>query len=196
MGSVEAHGSPARRGSSALWRRLDLPGHDAVRLSERAEGWLLAGVAVFLHEGRGCCLRYSVETDRGWRTRRARVDGWAGDDPIDLRIEVGEGAVWSIDGVPQPAVDGCVDVDLAFTPATNTLPIRRLGLAVGESGPVTAAWLRFPEMVLEPLDQVYARESAERYAYESGGGSFRASLVVAPDGLVVSYSGLWEREAP
>ena len=196
MGIVETGRSPARRGSSALWRRLDLPGHDAVRLTERAGGWLLAGVAVFAHEARACCLRYSVEADGEWRTRRARVEGWAGDEPIDLRIEVGEGALWSLDGVPQPAVSGCVDVDLAFTPATNTLPIRRLGLAMGESGPVTAAWLRFPELVLEPLDQVYARESAERYGYESGGGSFHAQLVVAPDGLVVRYSGLWEREAP
>jgi hypothetical protein len=171
-----------------------MPGHDAVRLTER-DGWRLEGVAVFVHEGRGCCLRYSVDADREWRTRRARVQGWAGDEPIDLQIEASEAGQWSLDGVPQPAVSGCVDVDLAFTPATNTLPIRRLGLTPGESRPVTAAWLRFPELLLEPLEQVYARESLDGYRYESGGGSFRAALLVAPDGLVVRYPGLWEREA-
>src|SRR5712664_99467 len=38
------------------------------------------------------------------------------------------------------------DIDLAVTPATNTLPIRRLNLEVGQSQEVTAAWLKFPDL--------------------------------------------------
>jgi hypothetical protein len=36
-------------------------------------------------------------------------------------------------------VRGCDDIDLAVTPATNTLPIRRLNLQVGGSESVIAA---------------------------------------------------------
>lgn len=55
-----------------------------------------------------------------------------------------------------PAIQGCVDIDLGWTPSTNTLPIRRLQLGVGtSSGPITAAWVRFPELKLEPLPQEY-----------------------------------------
>ena len=186
--------SPPPETHAAIWRRLDSPGHDAARLSPDSDGWLLDGAAAFLHEGRPCCLRYSVVTDGRWHTRRARVAGWVGTEAVEARIEVSAGGRWSLDGAPQPAVTGCIDVDLAFTPATNTLPIRRLALGVGSSQHVTAAWLRFPELVLEPLDQLYARASRRTYRYASSGGSFRAALAVAPDGFVARYPGLWRRE--
>ena len=38
-----------------------------------------------------------------------------------------------MDGVPAPALKGCKDIDLGCSPSTNTLPIRRLRLAVGAS---------------------------------------------------------------
>jgi hypothetical protein len=94
-----------------------------------------------------------------------------------------------------PAVAGCLDVDLAFTPATNILPLRRLGLAVGESREMTAAWVRFPELSVEPLAQRYTRLDERRVRYESRGGAFTAELEVDELGLVVRYPPLWERVA-
>jgi hypothetical protein len=41
------------------------------------------------------------------------------------------------------AGEGCLDIDLGFSPSTNLLPIRRLTLAVGEAATVRAAWLPF-----------------------------------------------------
>ena len=94
-------------------------------------------------------------------------------------------------------MEGCVDLDLAFSPATNLLTIRRLGLAVGDEAPVRAAWLRFPELRLEPLAQRYRRLAAERYGYEAvaDGAAFGAELRVAPSGFVLEYPGLWTRES-
>lgn len=94
-----------------------------------------------------------------------------------------------------PAVAGCLDVDLAFTPATNLLPLRRLGLAVGESREMTAAWVCFPDLSVEPLAQRYTRLDEHRVRYESLGGTFTAELEVDELGLVVSYPPLWERVA-
>lgn len=94
-----------------------------------------------------------------------------------------------------PAVAGCLDVDLAFTPATNILPLRRLGLAVGESREMTAAWIRFPNLSIEPLAQRYTRLDERRVRYESRGGAFTAELEVDELGLVVRYPPLWERIA-
>jgi hypothetical protein len=84
-----------------------------------------------------------------------------------------------------------VDVDLGFTPSTNLLPIRRLSLAVGAEASIRAAWLRFPGLELEPLEQVYRRESEHRYRYESGGGRFAAELEVDEFGLVARYGDYW-----
>jgi hypothetical protein len=88
-------------------------------------------------------------------------------------------------------VTGCLDVDLAFTPATNLLPIRRLDLPIGASQPAAAAWLTFPELSLRRLDQAYGRRGEREYAYESLGGSFRTTLQVSRAGFVTDYPGLW-----
>ena len=90
---------------------------------------------------------------------------------------------------------GCTDIDLNFSPSTNLLPIRRLGLAVGEASDVKAAWLRFPSFRLEPLAQQYRRLDELTYRYESAGGQFVAELKVDPSGFVVDYPGLWQAEA-
>jgi len=84
-------------------------------------------------------------------------------------------------------VSGCVDIDLNFSPSTNLLPIRRLGLEVGAEAEVQAAWLRFPSFKLERLDQRYRRLGPETYRYESARGSFVTELVVNASGFVTQY---------
>jgi len=179
-----------------LWRRLDQPGHEAARLEEKDAAWHLGGMAVFLHEGQPCRLDYRVICDAQWRTLSGRVTGFIGDRPVEVECSVdGEGR-WRLQGVEQPQVAGCTDLDLNFSPSTNLLPIRRLGLDVGEEAPVRAAWLRFPSLRLEPLDQVYRRTAPAAYRYESAGGSFVADLEVDGAGFVTRYPGIWEVEPP
>ena len=59
-----------------LWRRLDVPGHDACALwvTERS-GWCLTGTAIFALEGQPCHLPYEVECETTWRTRSAPSKG-------------------------------------------------------------------------------------------------------------------------
>jgi hypothetical protein len=101
---------------------------------------------------------------------------------------------WFLNGRESPQVAGCLDLDLNFSPSTNLLPIRRLGLAVGGAGEVKAAWLRFPSFTLEPLDQRYQRLDAATYHYQSAGGRFVAELAVNETGFVTVYSGFWQVE--
>lgn len=54
-----------------------------------------------------------------------------------------------------------------------------------------AAWVRFPELSIEPLEQRYTRLAPHRYLYESAGGTFRRELTVDDNGFAVDYSGLW-----
>jgi hypothetical protein len=99
---------------------------------------------------------------------------------------------WFLNGQPVDGVDGCIDIDLGITPATNTLPIRRLNLAIGQSADVVATWVRFPSLAVEPLSQRYTRLSRDRYRYESDTG-FTTELEVDDDGIVTTYEGGWER---
>jgi uncharacterized protein len=187
-------GGPIVAEASVIWRRLDQPGHEAARLSFQGSEWRMTGTAVFVSEGRPCRLDYLVVCDADWRTRSGQVNGWLGTDLVAVKVaaEVGR---WRLNGVDCPAVAGCVDLDLNFSPSTNMLPIRRLGLAVGAEAPVRAAWLRFPIFTLEPLDQFYRRTGDATYRYESAGGAFVADLRVNAAGFVIEYPGFCQLEA-
>lgn len=178
-----------------VWRRLDHPGHEFARLSREQDGWRLRGTALLAMNQVPCSLDYAIEIDDAWRTRRASVSGWVGNARIDRKISVGLDGRWTLDGAEAREVRTCLDIDLAFSPSTNLLPIRRLDLQVGQATPVRAAWLRFPEFDLQPLDQIYRRVDAETVRYESNGGQFVRDLRVNKAGMVVRYPDFWEAEA-
>ena len=177
-----------------LWRRLDRPGHEAARLLRRADGWELAGAAVFVHEERPCRLDYSIACDPGWRTSAARIEGWVGSETVRIEIAAGTSKRWRMNGLDCAAVEGALDLDLNFSPSTNLLPIRRLDLRIGEEATFRAAWLRFPSLALEPLEQSYRRLSESLYRYQSAGGRFTADLEVNASGLVTLYPGFCQVE--
>ena len=177
-----------------LWRGIFWPGHEHCAVYDEASGWFVAGAAVFIHESQPCRLEYLIECDHKWTTQSARVSGWVAEKRIDIEINADRERNWFFNGSEQPAVKGCTDVDLNFTPSTNLLPIRRLALDVGHQAPVNAAWLRFPSFQLERLDQVYSRLDQTTYRYESNDGEFVAELKVNAFGLVTNYPELWEVE--
>jgi uncharacterized protein len=151
----------------ALWRRLDVPGHDACRLDEVEDGWRLHGTAVFSLEGAPARLDYRVECDRAWHARAAHVDGWVGAQRIAITVTHAADGRWLLDGVPVPGLEDCIDVDFGFTPATNLLQLRRVALAIGEAANVPVAWLDVPANTLERLEQRYHRSTSTTYDYES-----------------------------
>jgi uncharacterized protein len=179
---------------SILWRAIYWPGHEACSLYRLNSEWRLDGTTVFLHEGRICRLSYLIICDAVWQTRSAMVSGSVGDQDLDLEIIVDAYHRWQVNGVMKPSVEGCMDLDLNFSPATNLLPIRRLNLEVGARREVKAAWLRFPSFELEPLAQAYERLDDFSYRYSSQGGDFTADLTVNKVGFVTVYPQLWEVE--
>lgn len=179
---------------AALWRRLDAPGHDACRLDEAEDGWLLYGAAVFRLDGAPARLDYFVNCDRAWRARSASVEGWVGAQPIAITIARAADGRWLLDDEHVAGLDDCVDVDFGFTPATNLLQLRRVGLAVGEAADVPVAWLDVPANTLERLEQRYHRLTEATYDYESRRFSYHAVLETTTDGFVRRYPGLWELE--
>jgi len=181
-------------GQSILWRGIYFTGHEACRLYQRNTDWCLEGTAVFTNNDRPCRLSYVLVCDSTWKTRRGSVSGWIGDQDVNIEINVAA-QHWTLNGVEKSAVDGCIDLDLNFSPATNLLPIRRLNLQIGEQAEVNAAWLRFPSFELEPLAQVYARLDEFKYRYSSGDGGFVRDLTVNEIGFVTDYPGFWRADS-
>ena len=163
-------------------------------LTNIASGWQITGTSVFLHDSMPSRLDYLIECDSNWETRVARVNGWVGSNGVAVEISADAARRWCLNHTVCDRVTGCIDVDLNFSPVTNTLPIRRLNLQAGDEANVRAAWLRFPTFTLELLEQVYRRLDATTYRYESAGGSFVRDLRVNEAGLVIHYPDFFEAE--
>jgi hypothetical protein len=146
---------------------------------------------VIAHADRPCRLEYEIACDPHWLTRRCALRGYIGTTPVALDIVRNVRGEWTVDDASAQSLEGCDDIDLGFSPVTNLLPIRRLGLAVGATSAVRAAWVRFPELTLEVLEQTYTRLTDDRYLYESAGGAFRRELRVDDDGFVTEYPDFW-----
>lgn len=202
--------SVARESQRVMWQRLDTPGMEICTLMSSSADphypHLLQGHVMVALDGAPADCRYNVWCDAAWYTRSIHVVSWIypsepGYHSLSLDRQDGRwkvGKLWPKHAQPErelPELAGCVDVDLGISPSTNTLPIRRLNLAVGESRELTAAWVRFPELTVEPLAQRYTRLAEHRYRYESVVSGFTAELEVNDLGLVVTYEGIWQRVA-
>jgi uncharacterized protein len=171
---------------TVLWQSERLRSAELCTLRE-APGLVLEGTVLLPLDGAPAEVRYGVEADARWVTRVARLR--AGGRVLLLEHD-GAGR-WILDGVPRPDLEGCTDVDLGVSPSTNTLPIRRLGEAGAE---VAAAWVGFPELTVERLEQRYAPLGGGRWRYQAG--EFAAALEVDDRGLVITYGdALWSSVA-
>lgn len=145
-------------------------------------------------EGRPVSIHYAVETDHRWRTRSATIDIMNVDSRHNVEWEVsadGKGT-WTLPGLGPKAEEqfaGFLDIDFGFSPVTNILPIRKLKLVIGESAPVSAVWVRFPEFTIEPLHQTYTRISDDTYRYASDTG-FEGDITVDDRGIPIKYADL------
>jgi uncharacterized protein len=91
-------------------------------------------------------------------------------------------------------LDGCIDVDIWPTPFTNSFPIRRELMAVGERREFRMAWVFAPDLTVHPQRQAYTRLAERLYLFENLDGSgFRAELPVDEDGIVLDYPDLFRR---
>ena len=182
--------------STGLWRWLQGTGLERFEFQRAGDEWILRGAILTLSEGDSVDARYELACDQSFLTRRAHIFLRDGQGERSLEISVKNGH-WHQNGDENPAVHDALDIDLGWSPSTNTLPIRRLDLKVGQSsGVFTAAWVRFPSLTLEPLPQEYLRISEHLYRYSSRGGAFTAQLQVDDHGVVVEYEGLWQQVRP
>jgi hypothetical protein len=175
--------------ATVLWQDVETGAVDRCRLETGPSGLRLAGVVLTPAHGIPLDVRYLVEADRDGLTRRVELEL---DGGAIRQVLLADGAGhWAWEGGPELAeVAGSLDVDLTVTPATNTLPIRRLAaLEVGQAADLHMAWVQFPGLEVLASAQRYERMAPDRWRFSTDG--FEAELLVDPDGLVLDYGGLF-----
>ncbi|MGB6103689.1 MAG: putative glycolipid-binding domain-containing protein [Pusillimonas sp.] len=179
-----------------LWKRVDREGRDACRIVQAYNRWVIEGSAAFEHGSNAASLVYRVVCDSEWRSIEASIKGWVGSLDIDVFIQAAQGENWSVNGTHVDSLEGLKDIDIGFTPATNTNAIRRLRLQVGEVVETTAVWLDADDWTVKPLPQSYRRIDSSTYEYSSPLHDFRAKLRTDRFGAVIDYPGLWLARGP
>jgi uncharacterized protein len=179
--------------SVILWQRLDEPGFEWCSVRPLGGGRMLEGVALVALEGVPWRVDYTIELDEGGRTRRASIRASGGDDHVirnqPLELEANGAGTWRRNDAVIIDSPDCLDIDLGFSPVTNSLPIWRLGLAPGGRRDIRVAWVLLPSLEVVEGRQTYERLGETQWRYRSAG--FEADLTVGEDGLVDDYAGYW-----
>ncbi len=175
--------------TSILWRRIDRPGMEFCELSTTADGFRISGTTLFTLDEGPVEIRYSVSLDATWHTRIVGVHVRTPQENRSVALRSDGAGNWEAEGRPVADLAGAVDVHLAWTPATNTIPIRRLGLEVGATADTSVAFVPFPGREVGALPQSYERTAERRYRFTSG--DFAADLTLNEHGLVTTYPGRW-----
>jgi uncharacterized protein len=184
---------------TAAWRHVDArDGFEVVFLRRREGGYELVGATTAVEDGQAWAVRYEIVVDDAWLTRGAYVSSRAASGNHEVRLESDGSGHWRIGGVAAPELDGCFDVDLEASSCTNTLPVHRLGLAVGRGADAPAAYVRAMDVDVERLEQRYVRieddGSRRRFDYTAPAFDYRGLLVYDESGLVLDYPGIAVRE--
>lgn len=181
---------------NVMWSRWHEPGLEHLRLVQTSNGIEATGILIAEADNVPFYAHYTILCDTQWRVQQVDISLLDGDKAILLKAD-GEGHWITASGNSMPSLTGCIDVDISATPFTNTLPIRRLDLAVGASRELTVAYIHLPEMLVKADKQRYTclelTTSGGKYRYEGLLSNFTAELYVDHDGLVLDYPGLFGR---
>jgi hypothetical protein len=178
-----------------VWQRtLDNKSIEYCIVATRPGGVRISGHIIAAHESRPLKVAYEIRCGDDWAAQSVWIEQALDGSARDLRMARG-GDGWLIDGATDPRLAGCQEVDIGLTPLTNTLAIRRLGLAVGGASEITAAWVKLPALMVEPSHQRYERLGEEEYRYTNLDSGFTAIVTVDALALPVSYEGVWTRIA-
>lgn len=178
------------------WTPLDGVGLEHLTVTPRSgseHGIRAEGVVIGNRGGRAYGVTYRIDCTAEWTVvalSLTTTDGTA----LSLKAD-GLGHWQDGDGAALPAFDGCLDIDLAGTPFTNTLPIRRLGLLPQDgTRSLDMVYIPFDDFVPLRDRQLYTcLEAGRLYRYAADDRSFTADLPVDEDGLVTDYPTLFAR---
>lgn len=168
---------------AVLWVRKDRPGNDACRFADAPGGYLIDGSST---DADWNILRYRIRARGDGTTRRVRIGAKS-------RIFVSRAPddTWELNGKAATAVTGAKDIDLGFTPATFTLPIRRLKLSIGDQAEILVARLDLEKERLTPLHLVFRRKAKDKYECLLTETGTTSLLLVDAQGIVRTHKGQW-----
>ena len=167
-------------------------GLEHVLLSETsADSSLLA----FDEDGEPFRLAYRLRWDDRGLLRQADLETLKGTRATSLMLQADGCGRWlDQQGEHLSHLDGCIDIDIWPTPLTNSFPIWRSDMEIGQRQEFLMAWVSAPDLTVVAKPQAYTRLGEHQYLFESlDGTGFKATLPFDDVGLVTDYPELFRR---
>lgn len=179
------------------WSSLEETGLEHLRVSQIGDHIIIAeSVVLKLEDGKPFELSYHIRTDSWWRFREVELILRANETMQNIRLFADGAGNWTDSkGNGLPEFSGCFDIDISATPFTNTLPVKRTALRIGEATDISVVYFLIPEMRVERSEQRYTKLEADVYKFEENGlfAGFTADIKFDKDGFVIDYPDLFRR---
>lgn len=176
-------------GHTVRWATWAGDGLETTTIRWENEGFTVSG-AVSDAPGREH-IQYVLRLNAAWQVRQFLL--FRDLDEPDLWLATdGTGRWGEMNGAHRTELDGCYDVDLACTPLTQSLPIRRLPLLDGDSAELPVVTINPDTLEVRSESHRYTRLEAYRWQHEIAGSS-ATNFEVDEFGLVVDYPACFRR---
>ena len=145
-------------GFSASWHNRHDGSTTSVSLRWENEGWTADGTI------EADDVQFVLRISPMWQVQQFLL--FRDLDEPDLWLATDQRGRWGeVNGAHRTDLDGCVDLALAGTPFTNTVPIRRLPLHHGHSAQQNVILVDTETLAVVPVNQTYAMLGANTWRY-------------------------------
>lgn len=150
---------PPADGHVLRWCGWDGDAIAEVSLRWENEAWTIEGL---LH---GVDVQYVLRLNASWRVQQFML--FRDLDEPDLWLATDGAGRWGeVNGAHRVDLDGCTDIDIALTPLTDSIVIRRLPLEVGHAAEMTVALVDVETLGVTKESKRYSRLAPDRWLVE------------------------------
>jgi hypothetical protein len=189
------------------WQAEDGHGLEGTRMLPGHGGFRALGRMVRVEPSGGFTASYRLVVGEDGNLSRLSLTSATAERERHLTINRTDDGVWLLDtgaggGGTRGDFAGAVDINVAFSPLFNALPIRRLGLhRQSAEHTLRTVFVSLPDLELTVVEQTYRTisELDEATGIAEIGfqrGDFTTELVVDADGVVTSFPGIARRLEP
>lgn len=176
-------------GDDVTWSTWDGDHAESMALRWENEAWTASGQVAREN------VQYVLRIAPTWHVRQFLL--FRDMDEPDLWLAIDAHHRWGeVNGSFRPELEGCADIDLTCTPFAATVPIRRLGLAVGESAEIDVIAVDVETLGAVPRPTRYERIAVQAWRATSLPTGDVREYEVDARGLVVQEQGRFTLTSP
>jgi len=179
--------------NNILWSGIEYYSLENCIVETTPDSVMINSIIIGLYNETIYRVRYDIVLDNDWSTNSCIIEARINNQFKKIELVKDRGS-WFLNGKIHPEFDGCSDVDIPLTPLTNSLPINRLKLNVGDEAKVDIIYIDLLEDAIKHVKQQYRRIKSDIFKYENIPNDFEAEIKLDSAGFVIDYPQLFKRK--